>query len=435
MIPKIILKYNLSKDFGNNVKKNNITPKTKLESRNTNLSSFDKKLKTADDINDQIDKNKSANSDNSKKVINYVEKNININKHEIQILKNKIKDLENQKNKFEIVNKNLNLKIVELEQKLSPKENGKQSGIQLNEVTQNKNHEKIIEEFQLKISNLETIQNEYEIKIHKISFENKILQNKIDHLITQNDIEITNKNLIHQKQIDIYEKNIKELNRQLNEALLENKKNQNKEDNNNLNLDYIENIKNMEQLIISYQDENNKLQKENFLLRNRINNNNQSKLYFSSFDENKDKKDFETLINEKELLYKENRELKIMLEKLKLNNQQLNQNIAKKKMDHLQEILIKDNKIKEYKIKISKLKQKIDELYGNNINKNNEVYSNIAMDLFNQSKRGHSLDFISKRKYDYFNEFSTTNYFAQDNGFYLENEEDYFGDKLNISDL
>ena len=324
----------------------------------------------------------------------------------INILKSEKENLikENQEKDNNI--KKLNYQIIELNQKISSNESTQKIIDKINSSKNNKDDKQnmVIEKFKIEIIELQNKINELEIKNSKLSFDNESLLNKIKLINSEKMSENNLKNLINQKKIDYFYKQIEFLSSKLNNEIEKNKSAMNniysdKQNNDLINAnDIYDKFNDMRKKILDLDEENFRLEKENQNVKNineelqiiikgkdeiisRIQNNiinldkkfnleknnniniNDSKNNIESNmsvdKKNKYKEMVNTLLLQNEKMNKENTELKINIKKL---NQEKTE-FSTKENEYEKVILIQEEKLKEYKYKISILKIKINELH------------------------------------------------------------------------
>ena len=360
-----------------------------------NLSKCQKK---ADDLLQENNKLKIEQIENSKK-ISMGENIINSNKIEINQLQTKNSNLESENEEKKNIIQELNYKIIELSQKIESYES-------INKIDQKIKNEEIKigdKDYLLEINGLYNKINEIEIKNSKLKFDNKNLLAKIE--LQKNDIknEMEIMELLHKKKIENLEKNIMNLNDTINELIIEKRK-QPKEfnsfgiqkeiynnfaelkqkiriyDNDNFILNKeIQKIKNeneelkiiingKDNIIDKLQTNINKMEKE-FMIKlseiranyNSLNNNN------DMIGNNKNQysiKEIEKIMNEREKLMEENIYLKENYEQMTVGINEANELFLNKQKEYENLINSQNEKLKEYKFKISLLKIKINELYS-----------------------------------------------------------------------
>ena len=369
-----IFQNNSQKQDGINILRNEIN------STKENLTSFEKEL-----LSEKLTLNENAY--------------INILKSEKE---NLIKENQEKDNKI----KKLNYQIIELNQKISSNDSTQKiiDKISTNKNNKNAQQNMMIEKFKIEIIDLQNKINELEIKNSKLLFDNESLLNKIKLINSEKINENNLKNLINQKKIDYFYKQIEFLNSKLNNEIQKNKNvinniNSDKQNNDLINAnDIYDKFNEMRKKILDLDEENFLLQKENQNVKNineelqiiikgkdeiisRIQNNiinldkkfNLEKSYNININESKnniesnaniDKKNkYKEMVNvlllQNEKMNKENNELKINIKKL---NQEKTE-FSTKENEYEKVILIQEEKLKEYKYKISILKIKINELH------------------------------------------------------------------------
>ena len=401
-----IFQNNSQKQDGINILRNEIN------STKENLTSFEKEL-----LSEKLTLNENAY--------------INILKSEKE---NLIKENQEKDNKI----KKLNYQIIELNQKISSNDSTQKiiDKISTNKNNKNAQQNMMIEKFKIEIIDLQNKINELEIKNSKLLFDNESLLNKIKLINSEKINENNLKNLINQKKIDYFYKQIEFLNSKLNNEIQKNKNvinniNSDKQNNDLINAnDIYDKFNEMRKKILDLDEENFLLQKENQNVKNineelqiiikgkdeiisRIQNNiinldkkfNLEKSYNININESKnniesnaniDKKNkYKEMVNvlllQNEKMNKENNELKINIKKL---NQEKTE-FSTKENEYEKVILIQEEKLKEYKYKISILKIKINELHqeliyvkgGLNNTNLNKISNKISHKEFNENNQ------------------------------------------------
>ena len=189
----------------------------------------------------------------------------------IKILKSEKENLikENQEKDNSI--KALNYKIIELNQKISSNESTQKIIDKISSLKNNKNAQQnmVIEKFKIEIIDLQNKINELEIKNSKLLFDNESLLNKIKLINSEKINENNLKNLINQKKIDNFCKQIEFLNSKLNNEIEKNKNitnniSRDKQNNDLINAnDIYDKFNEMRKKILYLDEENFRLQKEN----------------------------------------------------------------------------------------------------------------------------------------------------------------------------
>ena len=370
-----------------------------------NLSKTQKK---ADDLLQENNKLKIEQIENSKK-ISMGENIINSNKIEINQLKTKNSNLESENEEKKKIIQDLNYKIIELSQKIESYES-------INKIDQKIKNEEIKigdKDYLLEISGLYNKINEIEIKNSKLKFDNKNLLAKIE--LQKNDIknEMEIMELLHKKKIENLEKNIMNLNDTINELIIEKKKQPKGFNSFGIQKEIYNNFAELEQKIRIYDNDNFILNKENQKIKNeneelkiiingkdniidklQVNINKMEKEFmiklseiranYNSLKNNNDLignknnqysiKEIEKIINEREKLMEENISLKENYEQMTVGINEANELFLNKQKEYESLINSQNEKLKEYKFKISLLKIKINELYSEiNFLKNRQI--------------------------------------------------------------
>ena len=386
--------------------------RNEINSTKQNLTSFEKEL-----LSDKLTLNENAY--------------INILKSEKE---NLIKENQEKDNNI----KKLNYQIIELNQKISSNESTQKiiDKISTNKNNKNAQQNMMIEKFKIEIIDLQNKINELEIKNSKLLFDNESLLNKIKLINSEKINENNLKNLINQKKIDYFYKQIEFLNSKLNNEIEKNKNvinniSSDKQNNDLINAnDIYDKFNEMRKKILDLDEENFLLQKENQNVKNineelqiiikgkdeiisRIQNNiinldkkfNLEKNYNININESKnnnepnaniDKKNkYKEMVNvlllQNEKMNKENNELKINIKKLIQEKTEF----SNKENEYENVILIQEEKLKEYKYKISILKIKINELHqelmylkgGLNNTNLNKISNTIPHKEFNENNQ------------------------------------------------
>ena len=332
------------------------------------------------------------------KILSIKEDIINSNKMEINRLqtKNNLLETENESKKQLI--QELNYKIIELSQKIESYES-------INKINQKIKNEEIKigdKDYLLEISGLYNKINEIEIKNSKLKFDNKNLLAKIE--LQKNDIknEMEIMELLHKKKIENLEKNIMNLNDTINELIIEKKKQPKGFNSFGIQKEIYNNFAELEQKIRIYDNDNFILNKENQKIKNeneelkiiingkdniidklQVNINKMEKEFMIKLSEiranynslnnndlngNKNNqysiKEIEKIINEREKLMEENISLKENYEQMTVGINEANELFLNKQKEYENLINSQNEKLKEYKFKISLLKIKINELYS-----------------------------------------------------------------------
>ena len=357
------------------------------------------KNKELDNLNTENNKLKILLIQEQKKLIDKDNNIHTINVHK-KNLEEKIdkykKESENNQTKI----KELNYKIIELNQKIASKESLSQFNNQINDVlnqdNSNDNHKNNIiinEKYEIEQKRLNNLIDEFEIKNSKLIFDNKTLNNKINTIINDKNNEMNIYKSIYQNQISNLNKVINNLNNRIS-ILLSEKTIKKNFDNVLIKTEIKEKINELEKKINSYDKENFNLKKENKQLKNDLEelklvkdskekiikklqtdfemmDNQYSNNIFANkaIEDNSKLNDINTsqylndLIRKEKKLRKENKDLKFGLKQMTKNINEANKLYFKKKADFDKSLEFRDNKLKEYRKKISLLKMKINELH------------------------------------------------------------------------
>ena len=339
--------------------------------------------------------------ENSKK-LSIKEDIINSNKIEINRLQSKNNELESENESKKNLIQELNYKIIEL----TPKIESLESINKINQKMQNSEPENIQKEYFVELNQLYNKINEIEIKNSKLNFDNKNLENKIELFKKDKKNEIEILELLHKKKIENLEKNIFNLNNTINELLNENKKQPKEINFEQIQNEVYQNFAELEKKIRKYDDVNFMLKKENQKLKNEteelkiiingkeniidklqlnlsklendfkiklselnqnfkkpINNNIENNIVDENNNFNNNE-NIENLINEQKRLIEENEILKTNYEQMILGINEANELFLSKQKEYENIIYNQNEKLKEYKFKISLLKIKINELHS-----------------------------------------------------------------------
>ena len=329
---------------------------------------------------------------------------INSNKIEINRLQTKNKDLDADIEEKKKIIQDLNYKIIELNQKIESNES-------LNRISQKiKNVEKKNGDNDLlvKISELYNKINEIEIKNSKLIFDNKNLLTKIELQKNEKKNEIEIIEILHKKQIENLEKNINSLNNTINELINEKKKEPKELNYLQIQTEVYKNFSELEQKLRKNENDNFTLKKENQKLINdneelkiiingkeniinklqhnisrienefkikltEISSNNKSPNINIDNNNNNEINDInnqiinenlEKMVEDQKRLNEENIILKNNYEQMTQGINQANELFVNKQKEYENIINYQNEKLKEYKFKISLLKIKINELHS-----------------------------------------------------------------------
>jgi len=369
--------------------------KLEVKQLKENLS---KNQKKAEDLLQENNKLKISQIENAKKMS--IEENIiNANKIEIIQLQAKNNNLESENEEKKKIIQELNYKIIELNQKIDSYES-------INKINQKIKNEEIKigdKDYLLEINGLYNKINEIEIKNSKLKFDNKNLLEKIE--LQKNDIknEMEIMELLHKKKIENLEKNIMNLNDTINELILEKRKQPKEFNSFEIQKEIYNNFAELEQKIRVYDNENFILNKENQKIKNEneelkiIINGKDNIIYklqtninkmenefriklseikanYNSLNKNNDLignksskysiEEIEKILDEREKLMEENIVLKENYEQMTMGINEANELFLNKQKEYENLINSQNEKLKEYKFKISLLKIKINELYS-----------------------------------------------------------------------
>ena len=391
---------------------------------------LEEKNKEFDNLNNENNKMKLLLIQEQKKIIekDNLIYSLNANKKNLEEKINKYKiNEENLQNKI----KELNYKIIELNQNMISKENMNQFNDKIKNIIESNNNKENInsnennfainEKIGVEMTKLNNSIDELEIKNNKLVFENKTLNNKITTIISDKNGEISIYKSIYQTQINNLNKIISYLNTRISESFSEkNLIKTNKKVDNLISGEIIEKFNTLENKLNLYDKENSDLRKENQNLKNELdelklvtnskekiieklqtdfemmeneyNNNLPNNLNQIGNTKNDEIKSSEynqyisELLNKQNILEKENYNLRNGLKQMTKNINDANDIYFKRKSQYDNNIKIRDNKLKEYKNKISILKIKINELHQEiKILKNNKLGDNNQLSFLSQN--------------------------------------------------
>ena len=377
--------------------KNNINNKVEI---NSNLNSLQSQITNFKQIIEEKDKEieklknenknfisiqKQAEAMNSENKVDKITKKLDLIKVRNDILTKNLKDKEQ-----EIVN--LNNIILEYKQKIISNEQSSNFMNEIKKSIRDENTVKQIEKYEIELNKVKNSLDESEIKNMKLVFENNILVGKIQNIEIEKNEEIKILELLHQKQIDNYNKSIEQLNEKITELVKERESNHNNiiskdeyinkndiinelnekqdkirkldEDNFNLKKDIQQMINKNEELAIIIKNKDLIIERlETEIERFDFNNIKESNKNINENELNKkSNKNREEYLIKIESLEKENEELKIGLQNMTEGINKANELYNEKLNNFNNELVIKNNKLKEYKNKISILKCKIVEV-------------------------------------------------------------------------
>lgn len=372
--------------------------KKEMVRQKENISKYQTKI---DDLYKENNKLKLLQLENTKKA-SVKDNIINSNKIEINRLQAKNKDLDADIEEKKKIIQDLNYKIIELNQKIESNES-------LNRISQKiKNVEKKNGDNDLlvKISELYNKINEIEIKNSKLIFDNKNLLTKIELQKNEKKNEIEIIEILHKKQIENLEKNINSLNNTINELINEKKKEPKELNYLQIQTEVYKNFSELEQKLRKNENDNFTLKKENQKL---INDNEELKIIINgkeniinklqhnisrienefkiklteissnnkspniNIDNNNEINDInnqiinenlEKMVEDQKRLNEENIILKNNYEQMTQGINQANELFVNKQKEYENIINYQNEKLKEYKFKISLLKIKINELHS-----------------------------------------------------------------------
>ena len=406
---------------GNETEKKSDLEKALINSMRIEMTRINEQLSQSQSkINELFQENnklKLLQLENSRK-ISIKEDIINSNKLEINRLqsKNKVIESENESNKKLI--QELKDENIELNQKIKSFES-------FNKINQIIKDNKSDKEYISQINELFNKINEIEIENSKLIFNNKNLENKIEIIKNDNKNEIDMIELLYKKKIEKLEKNILNLNNTINDLINESKKQPKEKNNYQIQNEMYKNFFELEQKIRKSEHDNFNCNKENQKLKNE---NDQLKIILKGKESiiNKLQKEFKIkmseknikspinknnnndkvnnsindLLNDKKRLIEENEILKTNYEQMTLGINEANELFINKQNEYENIINAQNEKLKEYKFKISLLKIKINELHteidslkDNQIKTENNFYQNFNNDIFSTIEKDNSIDF------------------------------------------
>ena len=228
---------------------------------------LEEKNKEFDNLNNENNKLKLLLIQEQKKIIekDNIIHSLNSNKKSYEDKINRYKtNEENLKNKI----KELNYKIIELNQNMISKENMNQFNNKIKNIIESgKNDENNIvigEKIGVELTKLYNSIDELEIRNNKLEFENKTLNNKISTMNSDKNDEINTYKSIYQTQINNLNKIISYLDSRISETFSDKNINRTYNKTNNLiSGDIIEKFNILESKLNSYDKENSELRKEN----------------------------------------------------------------------------------------------------------------------------------------------------------------------------
>ena len=398
-----------SNDYEPNIN-NNIdvasTQETFIQTLNLQIKQLqellDNKNKDFDSLNTESNKLKLLLIQEQKKFIDKenVIHSLNIQKKNLEDILNKNK-IESETMQTKI--KELNYKLIELNQNMISKEHIYQFNNKIKNVlekddtnndTQNQNNIILTEKYEIELKRLSNVIDELEIKNNKLAFDNKTLNARITTIINDKNAEIDIYKSIYQNQVNNLNKVIMNLNNKITQFFSEKNINNYKGYNNLMKNEIMDKFNELEKKLNVYDKENNDLRKENQNIKSELeelklvadskekiiqklqtdfeimeNEYNNSLFASQKFDDNLKMNDMNKsqyineLINKQKKLIKENKDLKVGLKQMTNNINEANQLYFKKKAEYDKTLLVRDNKLKEYKTKIALLKMKINELH------------------------------------------------------------------------
>ena len=381
--------------------------------------------------------------ENSKK-LSIKEDIINSNKIEINMLQSKNTILESENDEKKKLIQKLNYKIIELTQKIDSYESINKINLKI----KNNESDNIENDYLLELNQLHNKIDEIEIKNSKLLFDNKNLKNKIEFEKNDRNNEIEILELLNKKKIENLEKNIVNLNNTIKELINENKKQPKEINYYQIQNEVYQNFSELEKKLRKYDNDNFQLKKENQKLKNEneelkiiingkesiieklqlniskiendfkvkiseintnfksptnniLKNNNNLLDVNSNVNNNESNENKNNFLNEQKRLMEENEILKNNYEQMTIGINEANELFLNKQKEYENVINYQNEKLKEYKFKISLLKIKIKELHSeiellrnNQIKNNNNFYQNINDNILsNFEKEQNSIDY------------------------------------------
>ena len=397
-------------------------------------------------VNDLFQENnrlKLLQLENSKK-LSIKEDIINSNKIEINRLQSKNTILESENDEKKKLIQKLNYKIIELTQKIDSYESINKINLKI----KNNESDSIENDYLLELNQLHNKINEIEIKNSKLLFDNKNLKNKIEFEKNDRNNEIEILELLNKKKIENLEKNIVNLNNTIKELINENKKQPKEINYYQIQNEVYQNFSELEKKLRKYDNDNFLLKKENQKLKNEneelkiiingkesiieklqlniskiendfkvkiseintnfksptnniLKNNNNLMDVNSNVNNNENIENKNNFLNEQKRLMEENEILKNNYEQMTIGINEANELFLNKQKEYENVINYQNEKLKEYKFKISLLKIKIKELHSeiellrnNQIKNTNNFYQNINDNILSTfEKEQNSIDY------------------------------------------
>ena len=378
--------------------------KLEIERLKDNLS---ESQKTINNLVQENNKFKLLQIENSKK-LSVKENIINSNKIEINRLQAKNSSLDSENNEKKKIIQELNYKIIELNQKIESNES-------INKITQKlkNNGDESDDKYLLEINELYNKINEIEIKNSKLDFDNKNLLAKLEMQKSDKKNEIEIIEMLHKKKIENLEKNINNLNSTINELINENNKQPKEFNYFQIQSDIFKSFSEYEQKIRKYDEDNFLLKKENQKLKNEneelkiiingkeniidklqsniskienefkaklielnskynlsansVNQNNNIEKVENDINTNNNlsnNENMEKMMEDQRRIIEENAMLKGNYEQMMQGIDEANALFLNKQNEYENIINVQNEKLKEYKYKISILKIKINELHS-----------------------------------------------------------------------
>ena len=398
-------------------------------------------------VNDLFQENnrlKLLQLENSKK-LSIKEDIINSNKIEINRLQSKNTILESENDEKKNLIQKLNYKVIELTQKIDSYESINKINLKI----KNNESDNIENDYLLELNQLHNKIDEIEIKNSKLLFDNKNLKNKIEFEKNDRNNEIEILELLNKKKIENLEKNIVNLNNTIKELINENKKQPKEINYYQIQNEVYQNFSELEKKLRKYDNDNFLLKKENQKLKNENeelkiiingkesiieklqlniskiendfkvkiseintsfksptnnilkNNNNNLMDVNSNVNNNENNENKNNFLNEQKRLIEENEILKNNYEQMTIGINEANELFLNKQKEYENVINYQNEKLKEYKFKISLLKIKIKELHSeiellrnNQIKNTNNFYQNINDNILSTfEKEQNSIDY------------------------------------------
>lgn len=404
--------YIYDKAFNSSIIENN----NKIYDINNNFTNNKDNQNGINELKQEISDIKNNLSFFGKKMLSQEEENFDDNNIFIKKLQSEKEILSKENIEKENIIKELNYKIIELKQKISLNESNQNLLNKINLIN-NKNGQQneLLEKLKIENFKLQNKINELELNNSKLIFDNESLLNKIKFQDIENKNENKLKNFVVEKKINYFYKQIELLNLKINDELFKkqniiNNFNFNISKNNMMNYkDIYDKFNEMRKKILLLDEKNFYFKKENQNLENIIQefniilkgkeqiilqlknnlleinnrlflyknmNNNESYINLNKNNKNKYKDMVNQLLTQNEKINKENIILKEKNKKIINEVNEINILFSNKDKENEKIIFNQQEKMKEYKYKISLLKIKINELYNEIANLKGQLINN-----------------------------------------------------------